>query len=103
MICKPHRQDREITGFEHVALGTDFDGFIKPTMTGLDKVTDLKKLEDALKDKYKADAERITSGERAPRPPPALAAERLGSGPLEGTVDAAGSPAARASSRRCSS
>ena len=62
MICKHIDKIVEITeGYEHVALGTDFDGFIKPTMTGLDKVTDLKKLEDALKDKYKADAELITS------------------------------------------
>jgi microsomal dipeptidase-like Zn-dependent dipeptidase len=63
VICKHIDKIVEITeGFEHVALGTDFDGFIKPTMTGLDKVADLTTLDAALKDKYKADAERITSG-----------------------------------------
>jgi microsomal dipeptidase-like Zn-dependent dipeptidase len=53
----------EITGdHSHVALGTDFDGFIKPTMSGLERSADLKRLEDKLKDVYgDADAELITS------------------------------------------
>ena len=54
----------EITGsHEHVALGTDFDGFIKPTMSGLENMADLKRLEEALVDEYgAADAELIASG-----------------------------------------
>jgi microsomal dipeptidase-like Zn-dependent dipeptidase len=53
---------REITGnYDHVALGTDFDGFIKPTMGGLETEADLSLLEDRLKTKYGADADNITS------------------------------------------
>jgi microsomal dipeptidase-like Zn-dependent dipeptidase len=53
----------EITGdHRYVALGTDFDGFIKPTMSGLEKSADLKRLEDKLKEQYgDADAELIAS------------------------------------------
>lgn len=53
----------EITGDNrYVAVGTDFDGFIKPTMSGLEKSADLKRLEDRLKDEYgDAEAELITS------------------------------------------
>ncbi len=37
MICSHIDKIAEITGgYEHVALGTDFDGFIKPTMGGLE-------------------------------------------------------------------
>ena len=55
---------REVTGsHEHAAIGSDFDGFIKPTMTGLESATDLARLQAALVDRYGAeDAERICSG-----------------------------------------
>ena len=51
----------EVTGgYEHVALGTDFDGFIKPTMSGLENPADLVLLEQALRARYgDANAERI--------------------------------------------
>lgn len=53
----------EVTGdYRHVAFGTDFDGFIKPTMSGLESAADLCKLERALERKYKDDAKLITSG-----------------------------------------
>ena len=39
-------------GYRHVAIGTDFDGFIKPTLTGLDGMADLTKLEQALEARY---------------------------------------------------
>jgi microsomal dipeptidase-like Zn-dependent dipeptidase len=43
----------EITGgYEQIALGTDFDGFIKPTMGGLQDMGDLRHLEAALRDHY---------------------------------------------------
>jgi microsomal dipeptidase-like Zn-dependent dipeptidase len=43
----------EITGgYEQVALGTDFDGFIKPTMGGLKDMSDLRHLEAALREHY---------------------------------------------------
>jgi microsomal dipeptidase-like Zn-dependent dipeptidase len=51
-----------ITGnHHHTALGTDFDGFIKPTMGGLERMTDLSQLEDALRDQYQEDADLICS------------------------------------------
>lgn len=54
----------EITGgHQHVALGTDFDGFVKPTMTGLENMADLKRVEEALIGAYGVDvAGQITSG-----------------------------------------
>jgi microsomal dipeptidase-like Zn-dependent dipeptidase len=52
----------EITGgHRHVAIGTDFDGFIKPTVGGLQSMADLTSLEDRLKATYGADADLITS------------------------------------------
>jgi len=55
---------REITGsHDHVGLGTDFDGFIKPTMGGLERASDLARLPAALTAAYgAADAERMLSG-----------------------------------------
>jgi microsomal dipeptidase-like Zn-dependent dipeptidase len=52
----------KITGdHRHVALGTDFDGFIKPTMGGLENMADLAQLEAALNKDYGVDAELIAS------------------------------------------
>jgi microsomal dipeptidase-like Zn-dependent dipeptidase len=55
---------REIAGsHRHTAIGTDFDGFIKPTLPGLESEGDLHRLEDALIDRYGPDdAELIASG-----------------------------------------
>lgn len=48
---------------DYVAFGTDFDGFIKPTMGGLENASDLAKLERTLREHYEpADADAITSG-----------------------------------------
>jgi len=54
----------EITGnHDHIALGSDFDGFIKPTMAGLEKMADLKYLDEALRKKYGDEAaDKMTSG-----------------------------------------
>lgn len=50
-------------GHDHIAIGTDFDGFIKPTMAGLEGSGDLKQLEQALRRRYgDAIAEQIASG-----------------------------------------
>lgn len=52
----------EITGsHRHVAVGTDFDGFIKPTLTGLERMADLARLERALAERYGEDAKLIAS------------------------------------------
>jgi membrane dipeptidase len=54
---------REITGsHRHAAIGTDFDGFIKPTLPRLEGAAQLHRLEDALADRYgDDDAELICS------------------------------------------
>lgn len=43
-------------GYEQIGIGTDFDGFIKPTLTGLEDAAKLARLEAALADKYGPDA-----------------------------------------------
>ncbi len=54
----------EITGgYDHIGLGTDFDGFIKPTMGGLEQMSDLAALDAALREKYGDEAtDKMTSG-----------------------------------------
>jgi microsomal dipeptidase-like Zn-dependent dipeptidase len=52
----------EITGsHRHVAIGTDFDGFIKPTLSGLEDMRSVKRLEQELRSTYGADADLILS------------------------------------------
>jgi membrane dipeptidase len=55
---------REITGsHRHTGIGTDFDGFIKPTLSGLETSADLARLSAALIARYGAtDAERLLAG-----------------------------------------
>lgn len=62
VICKHIDKIAEVTGSdENIALGTDFDGFIKPTMGGLESSADLRFLEEALHERYgKRKAELIT-------------------------------------------
>jgi microsomal dipeptidase-like Zn-dependent dipeptidase len=63
VIDRHVRKIVEITGnYEHVAIGTDFDGFIKPTMGGLQSMADLTALEERLVGRYgAADAKLIAS------------------------------------------
>jgi microsomal dipeptidase-like Zn-dependent dipeptidase len=52
----------EITGgHRHIALGTDFDGFIRPTLSGLERMADLALLEQALEERYGENAKPIAS------------------------------------------
>jgi microsomal dipeptidase-like Zn-dependent dipeptidase len=54
---------RLVGSHDHTAIGTDLDGFIKPTLAGLSDASDLGKLEQALADHYgPAIAEKICSG-----------------------------------------
>ncbi len=55
---------RAVTGsHEHVAIGSDFDGFIKPTLGGFERSSDMERLSSALIARYGvADAERILAG-----------------------------------------
>jgi microsomal dipeptidase-like Zn-dependent dipeptidase len=64
ILCRHIDRIREITGSHgHAAIGSDLDGFIKPTLAGLQTMADMKPLERALIDRYgEADAELITSG-----------------------------------------
>ena len=64
MISRHVDRMREVTGVHHhVGFGTDFDGFIKPTMSGLERADDLARLPAALSRRYgPEDAEKILSG-----------------------------------------
>lgn len=64
VICKHIDEIARITGgYEQIGIGTDFDGFIKPSQGGLTTSADLKSLEEALRDRYGDEkAELMTSG-----------------------------------------
>ena len=64
VLCTHIDKLASVTGsFRHIGLGTDFDGFIKPTLGGLESSADLAQLERALRSKYgNENAEAITSG-----------------------------------------
>jgi membrane dipeptidase len=64
VICAHIDRIGEITGsHRHTGIGSDFDGFIKPTMAGLESAGDMERLEGALRERYgDTDGERICSG-----------------------------------------
>jgi len=64
VIRAPVDRIAEITAsHEHIAIGSDFDGFIKPPMAGLESMSDLAGLEEQLVNEYgDLDAERMCSG-----------------------------------------
>ena len=48
--------------FRHVGIGSDLDGFVKPTLAGIETAEDMCKLEAALADRYgPASANQICS------------------------------------------
>jgi membrane dipeptidase len=49
-------------GPQHVALGSDLDGFIKPTLGGIETAADLAPLAAALRARYPGEAELILEG-----------------------------------------
>jgi microsomal dipeptidase-like Zn-dependent dipeptidase len=49
-------------GHEHTGIGTDLDGFIKPTLAGLERASDLGKLERWIRARYGGDADAILNG-----------------------------------------
>lgn len=55
---------REVTGsHRHTGIGSDLDGFIKPTMGGIETMADMAVLERAVVDRYGAqDGEALCSG-----------------------------------------
>jgi microsomal dipeptidase-like Zn-dependent dipeptidase len=53
LLCRHIDHICEVTGSEdHVAIGSDIDGFIKPTVPGLEDVGKMRALEAALEQKY---------------------------------------------------
>lgn len=64
MIYQHVDRIREVTGSdEHAAIGSDLDGFIQPTLYGLDHMRQMRELEAALRRRYgEKEAELITCG-----------------------------------------
>ena len=62
-ICAHIDKIASIAGsYRNIGLGTDFDGFIKPTLAGLESSSDLARLETALRARYGDETvEAITS------------------------------------------
>jgi len=46
----------------YVGIGSDFDGFIKPTSGGLERIEDLKLLREPLAELYPDDVDAMLSG-----------------------------------------
>lgn len=53
VLCRHVDALAEATGgFDHIAIGSDFDGFIKPTLAELESSSDLAKLEGIFTERY---------------------------------------------------
>jgi microsomal dipeptidase-like Zn-dependent dipeptidase len=62
VIDRHVREIARITGdHRHVAIGSDLDGFIKPTVGGVESMAAMTALEARLRDRYGADADLIAS------------------------------------------
>jgi microsomal dipeptidase-like Zn-dependent dipeptidase len=62
VLCRHIDAIRSITGsHDHVAIGSDLDGFIKPTLGGLESAADLAALRAPLAGRYGEDADKILS------------------------------------------
>jgi microsomal dipeptidase-like Zn-dependent dipeptidase len=62
-VCSHIDAIHDVTGsHRHVGIGSDLDGFIKPTVAGIEDVDDLAKLRGPLADAYPDDVEAIVSG-----------------------------------------
>jgi microsomal dipeptidase-like Zn-dependent dipeptidase len=64
ILCRHIDRIHEVTGsHRHTAIGSDLDGFIKPTLAGLEDMRDMAMLERAIRERYgEADGELICSG-----------------------------------------
>jgi microsomal dipeptidase-like Zn-dependent dipeptidase len=64
ILCRHIDRIHEVTGsHRHTAIGSDLDGFIKPTLAGLEDMRDMTGLERALREHYgEADGDLICSG-----------------------------------------
>ena len=62
-ICRHVDRIREITGsHRHAAIGSDLDGYIKPTLAGLDDMSAMAALREGLRRRYGDDANAICQG-----------------------------------------
>src|ERR1700712_2711786 len=53
---------RAVGSHRYTGIGSDLDGFIKPTLAGIERAADLAKLERWIRELYPADAEAILHG-----------------------------------------
>lgn len=69
VLCRHIDQIAEIAGsHRYAAIGSDLDGFIKPTLAGLGTMADMKRLEEALIARYGESDARLICSENALRP-----------------------------------
>jgi microsomal dipeptidase-like Zn-dependent dipeptidase len=63
LVCAHVDRIREVTGsFDHAALGTDLDGYIKPALPGMEHMGRMAEVQRRLRDRYgAADAEKLCS------------------------------------------
>jgi len=63
-LCQHIDKLRDLTGsYDHVAIGSDLDGYIKPALPGLEHMGRMGDLQQALRARYgDVDAEKICNG-----------------------------------------
>jgi microsomal dipeptidase-like Zn-dependent dipeptidase len=68
-LCAHIDAIHDVTGdHRHIGIGSDFDGFIKPTLKGLRDMRDMRRLETRLREKYGDEAAAAMCAENALRP-----------------------------------
>jgi microsomal dipeptidase-like Zn-dependent dipeptidase len=68
LICTHINHIRKVTdSFDHVAIGSDLDGYIKPALTGIEHMGKMKRLQKALGDRYGPEVARKICSENALR------------------------------------
>jgi microsomal dipeptidase-like Zn-dependent dipeptidase len=63
-LCRHIDKIHELTGsYDHIGIGSDLDGYIKPALPGLEHMGRMQELQKRLRERYGAtDAEKLTSG-----------------------------------------
>jgi microsomal dipeptidase-like Zn-dependent dipeptidase len=68
LLCKHIDRIRNLTGsFDHVGIGSDLDGYIKPALPGLEHMGHMRRLQQSLSDRYGPQAAEQISGGNALR------------------------------------
>ena len=64
VLCRHVDKIHELTGsYDHIAIGSDLDGYIKPALPGLEHMGRMAEMQKRLHERYgAADAEKICSG-----------------------------------------